>query len=408
MSPTKLTSKLSAHAAALRHGMPGKKLHLIGVYGVDGSEVTIAALAEILKASGERVGIIARDYIEIAGERASGSSQAHPIEDAFRLQELLAQVKRAKCNYAILQLPAFLPDHQFASLPLSTLVVRRIADQNMDQVAAASAIEQLRQLASRVNGDIVLPNDDSGFGDFIKLVDSEKVLTYGTNDRAEAKIEKVKMHPKGCEVNLSLDMQTKLSFTSKVTGKQAIYSLTAAAATAYLIHLPIGDIEEGIAKLPVQPGAAEYVVTERPYQIVLDKSISPEGVAEVMESLRHFAKNRLITVLSASLDQPVSWRTAVGEVAASHSGRVIVTDGDYSAEEAAESVRAQLLEGASHIAGDASIEEVADRAEALEKAISIARRGDIIVVCGYSTREYRQLGAERRKWSDKKIFEDLL
>ncbi|HSE29081.1 MAG TPA: Mur ligase family protein [Candidatus Saccharimonadales bacterium] len=408
MSPNKLTSKISAHAAALRHGMPGKKLHVIGVYGVDGADVTIAALTEILKTSGERVGVISADYVEIANERASGSDQAQPIEDAFRLQELLAQIKRAKCNFAILQLPQFLPDHGFTSLPISTLVVRRITDEHLDQVALAANIEQLRQLAGKVSGNIILPSDDSGYNEIAKHVGSEKVLSYGTSDRAEARIEGVKMHPKGCEINLSFDTQTRISLTCKLTTKQAIYSLTAAAAAAYMIHAPLETIEEGVFKLAVQPGAAEYVVTERPYQIVLDSSVSPSGVNEVLESIKHFAKNRIITVLSASLGQPTSWRGAVGEVAASHSGRVIVTDGDYLSTEAPESVRAQLLEGASRSAGDASIEEVPDRAEALEKAINIARRGDIIVVCGYSARQYRQHGEKRKKWSDKKVFEDLL
>lgn len=408
MSPNKLTSKIVAHAAALRHGMPGKNLHVIGVYGFDGTEVVCAALAEVLKTSGERVGIIGREFIEIAGERASGSDRSQPVEDVFRLQELLAQIKRAKCNVAILELPTTLPSHGFASLPISTLVVRQIADRHLDQVATTLAVDQLMQLVNRADGNVILPIDDSAYDEIAKFVSSEKVLSYGTDQRAEARIEKVRLHPKGCEVKLRLDTQTELNLASKLTGKQAIYSLTAAATAAYVIHAPLKDIEQGVEQLPVQPGAAEYFKTERPYQVVLDKSVSPEGISEVLESFSRFAKNRIITIVSSTLNQPANWRQAVGEVVAGFSGRVIITDGDFAEGDDPAEIRSQFREGASHSSGDASVEEIPDRKAAIEKAISIARRGDIIVICCYNTRSYYQLGSQRKKWSDKKVLEDLL
>ncbi|HEU5187725.1 MAG TPA: cyanophycin synthetase [Candidatus Saccharimonadales bacterium] len=408
MSPSHLTAQLSAHAAALRHGLPSKNMQLIGVYGRDGSGVTIAALAEILKTTGQRVGIIASEYVEVAGERASGSDQAQPFEDPFRLQALLADMRRAKCAYVLLELPVMLPAHQFAAIPLSLLLVRRIADAYLDQVTVAAAVTHLGGLVRKTSGIIVVPRDDPGFEDISKHAQPGLLMSYGTDDPAETKIEKVQLYPKGCMVELRVDHQTTLSLTSRLTGKQTIYSLTAAAAAAYMLHVPLPEIEKGIAKLPQPAAAFEYVITERPYQIVLDSSVSPNGIAEVAETLKHFAKNRLIAVVGASLNQPAAWRSVIGEVVASFADRVIITDGDYTAEEDAKTVRAQLIEGAARGGSEASLDEVADRHAAFEKALSIARRGDIILVCGSSARAYRQTGNERLAWSDKKIFEELL
>lgn len=408
MSPSHLTSHLSAHAAALRHGLPGKKMQLIGVYGRDGSSVTIAALAEVLKTAGERVGIVASEYIEVAGERASGSDQAHPFEDAFRMQGLLADMRRAKCKFVLLELPTILPSHQFTATPLSMLLVRRITDAYLDQVTVAASVAQLQALVRKTQGMVVLPRDDSGFDDISKQTRPDMLMSYGTGDAAETKIENVQLHPKGCAVKLRVDHQTNLSITSRLTGKQTIYSLTAAAAAAYMLHVPLPEIEKGIAKLPQQSAAAEYVITERPYQIVLDASLSPNGIAEVAETVKHFAKNRVIAVVSAALSQPAAWRPVVGEVVAQFADRVIVTDGDYTSQEDPKSIRAQIIEGATHTGTDASTEEVPDRHAAFEKALSIARRGDIILVCCSPTRSYRQIGTDRQSWNDKKIFEELL
>lgn len=408
MSPTNLSSQLSAHVAAFRHGLPGKKMQVIGVFGRDGSGVTIAALAEILKTTGERVGVIASEYVEIAGERASGSDQAQPFEDPYKLQGLLASMRRAKCRFAIVELPAQLPTHQFAGIPLAMLLVRRISDSYLDQVAVAAAVAQTQTLVRKTPGMVVLPGDDPSFDDVYRHIRPDMRMSYGTNESAEAKIEQVQLHPKGCAITLRVDHQTKLSLTSRLTGKQAIYSLTAAAAAAYMLHAPLEEIEKGIAKLPQHPGSAEYVVTERPYQIVLDSSVSPSGIAEVAETLKRFAKNRLIAVVGASLAQPAQWRPVVGEVVASFADRIIVTDGEYTSSEDPKVVRAQIIEGATHNGTDASLEEVPDRHAALEKALSIARRGDIIMICSSPARQYRQLGADRQTWSDKKVFEELL
>lgn len=383
-------------------------MQLIGVYGRDGSGVTIAALTEVLKTAGQRVGIIASEYIEIAGERASGSDQAHPFEDPFRLQSLLADMRRAKCAFVLLELPTTIPAHQFAATPLSLLLVRRIADAYLDQVTVAASVAQLQTLVRKTPGMIVVPRDDPGFDDISKQARPGLLMSYGTADPADTKIEKVRLHPKGCAVDLRVDHQTRLSLTCRLTGKQAIYSLTAAAAAAYVLHVPLPEIEKGIAKLPVQPVASEYVITERPYQIVLDSSVSPNGIAEVAEACKHFAKNRLIVVVGASLNQPASWRSVIGEVVANFADRIIVTDGDYTVQEDPRAVRAQIIDGVTRGGADAHLEEVPDRHAAFEKALSIARRGDIILVCCAAGRAYRQAGNDRLAWSDKKVFEELL
>lgn len=409
MSPNQLRSTFKAHAAALRHGMPGRKMQIVAIYGRDGGALTIAYLASILRSLGQRVGIITHDYIEIAGERAKGSDQARPFDDSFRLNELLANMRGAKCGFVLMELPAVMPEHQFTGVPFNLLLVRRITDSFLDQVTAATAVSQLQGLIRRKNPDfVILPHDDAGFSDLHKLTRSETSLSFGTNEQAEAKIDRVQMHPKGCAVMLTIDHQTELELTSRLTGKQAVYSLTAAASAAYLLHVPLDVIEGGIAKLPHQPAQCEFLPVDRPYNVVIDGSITPQGIHETLESLKHFTKNRLIAVVSANLNQHNSWRSAVGEVVADLAGRVIVTDGDYSTEESPQAVRAQLLEGVVRTGSEASTDEVADRKAAIEKALSIARRSDTIVICASTTRPYRQVGNDHLPWSDKQVLEELI
>lgn len=395
-----LTANVKALAASLRHGAPAKKIPVIAVAGSDGGITTVAFLAQILRTAGERVGIITQDFIEIAGQHVKGSDQAHPIEDPFRLQQLLAQMARAKCRYVLLALPPVMPVHQFRSVPFSLLVVRRISDIYQDKLATTAAVEYVQSLLTRNPGFVVMLRDDPAFVEAWRLTRPEAHMSYGTVAEAESRMTKVNLHPKGSMVRLVIDHQTTLDLTSRLTSKQTIYSLAAAATAAYALHVPLEHIIMGVTKLPPQPAMCEFLALDRPYQVVLDSSTTPQGIAEVLESLKHFAKNRLIVVLSTSLAQSDTWRPVVGEVVAEFADRIIVTNGDYTNEESPQVVRSRLLEGISRAGKEAIAEELGDRDKALEKAFSVARRGDIIVVCAATTRPYRQVGADRLPWND--------
>lgn len=408
MATSGLTSKLRAHVAALRHGTPAGGMRVIAVYGRDGASATLAFLAEILKTSGERVGVVAQDYIEIAGERAMGSDQAQPLEDVFKLQALLAQMKGAKCTHVLIELAGTLPTHGFAGVPFAMLVARRITDDRLDQVSNTGAIIQVKKLARHTNGYMVLPRDDHAFDDIRELAPPEGVMGFGTHANADSQITNVQLHPKGCAVTLTIDHQTELELTSRHTSKQAIYNITTAATAAYMLHIPLETIEEGVAKVPVQPATCEYLPIDRPYKLVLDSSVTPQGIAEVLESLKHFAKNRLIAVVGSNLAQPAAWRSVVGEVVAASADRIIITDGEYLESESAQTVRNQIQDGIIHAGAEAIAEEVPDRQEAIEKALALARRGDTIVICSVVTRPYRVVGADRLEWSDRNVINQLV
>jgi UDP-N-acetylmuramoyl-L-alanyl-D-glutamate--2,6-diaminopimelate ligase len=70
-------------------------------------------------------------------------------------------------------------------------------------------------------------------------------------------------------------------------------------------------------------------------------------------------------------------------------------------------VREELLQGVLAAGGEAKTDDIADRTAAIEKAISIARRGDIVLVAGVTLRPYRQIGTQHLPWSDRKVLEEL-
>lgn len=403
----RLKTRMHAHAAALRHGRPSRKLRVVFVVGQDSAVGTIAYLAAILRAAGEKVGVVTQQYVEIAEEHVQGSDQADLNSDAYRLQGLLAHMRKAHCSYALIEIPPELPEHQFAGVEPSMVIVRRCGDDHAGQITVQARLAMLGNVLARKPEFVVFNRDDPCSTELAHLSGQEGVISFGTHQKAECKITNVALHPKGSAIDLLVDHQTEIHLVTTLTGKQAIYNATAAAAGAYVLHAPIKAIEEGTARLEPLPGQLEFIPIQRPYHIVLDSAFTPSGLAETLEALKHFTKNRLIVLLSAPLGVQAAWRARLGEIAAATADRLVISDGEYSSEHSPQQVREQILQGVAAAGGDAKAEEVPERRAAIEKAVSIARRGDIVLLAGVTQRPYRQLGTERLPWSDRKVLEEL-
>jgi UDP-N-acetylmuramoyl-L-alanyl-D-glutamate--2,6-diaminopimelate ligase len=404
---TRLQLKTRAHAAAIRYGKPSHAMKVVLVVGQDGAAGTVAFLASILRKAGNKVGVATQAYVEIADERVNGSDQADINADPYRLQALLAQMKKAGCEFALVEVPPELPEHQFVGIKPAMVIVRRCGDDHTDQMTVTARLSMLNTILGRKPEFVVYNRDDPSAKEFDHLAGKEGVISYGAHAKAECKITSVQLHPKGSAVQLLVDHQTEINLATVLTGKQAIYNAAAAAASAYVLHAPIDAIEDGVLAQASIPGQLEFIPIQRPYQLVIDAAVTPGGVAESLEALKHFAKNRLIVVLSAPLGVQPGWRPLIGEIASQYADRLVVTDGEFAPDQSALQVREQLLQGVLGAGGEAKTDEITSREAALEKAVSIARRGDIIVVVGATMRAYRQLGTQRLPWSDHKLLGEL-
>lgn len=403
----RVKTKIKAHTASIKHGQPSRNVRVVFVVGADGAESTIAYLAAMLRASGERVGIITQNYVQIGDEQVKGSDKADVTGDAERLQGLLAHMARAKCGFALIEIPPELPHHQYVGIKPALVIVRRCGDEFTDQATLKARLVMLNNLFARTPEYVVFNRDDPCSGELVKLSEVEGVISFGTHKKAECRISNVQLHRKGSAIDLTIDLQTPLSLVTTIPGKQAIYSATAAAAAAYVLHVPIESIESGAEQLTRLPASLEYIPVERPYNVVVDGASTPGGLEETLESLKHFTANRLIVVLGAPLGLRIAERPVLGEVAAKYADRLIVVDGEFTADQNPQQVREQILQGVLAVGAEARTDDIADRRAGIEKAVSIARRGDTVVIAASGVRPYRQLGGTRVTWSDHRALQEL-
>jgi UDP-N-acetylmuramoyl-L-alanyl-D-glutamate--2,6-diaminopimelate ligase len=157
------------------------------------------------------------------------------------------------------------------------------------------------------------------------------------------------------------------------------YQAANALVAAGLVLATGGDaaqVFDALGRLqPVRGRLERAVISASGVPVYIDYAHTPDALAAAIEALRPHVTGRLITVFGAGGDRDVGKRAQMGEVAAAHSERVIVTDDNPRGEDPA-AIRLQVLAGAP------GASEVSDRRAAIRAAIDEARSGDIVLVAG--------------------------
>ncbi|WP_298883046.1 UDP-N-acetylmuramoyl-L-alanyl-D-glutamate--2,6-diaminopimelate ligase [uncultured Bradyrhizobium sp.] len=233
------------------------------------------------------------------------------------------------------------------------------------EVLDAAKARGLRVMAVGRNGD--------GAGEGIRLVDA---VVEGFSQKLE-----LEHRGKNYAVRLPLVGEFQIENALVSAGLAIGTGSNAANVFASLEHL------EG-AK-----GRLERVGERNGAPVFVDYAHKPDALAKALQALRPYAKRRLIVVFGAGGDRDAGKRPIMGQIAAAHADRVIITD-DNPRSEKPEAIRAAILATAK------GAREIGDRAAAIRAAIEELEDGDALLVAGKGHETGQIVGSEVLPFSD--------
>jgi len=391
-----------------RYGNPAKNLRVIAVTGTNGKTTTVNYINEILKESGLKTAMFSTATIEVAGKRQINDLNA-TVALTQQMQEFFRDAKKAEVDYVVLEITSHaLHQHKLATVPIEVAVMTNLTQDHLDYHGTMEAYAEAKGKLFASNPKfIVLNRDDEWFEFFDKFQATGQKITYGELEDAEARIDYVKLYKKGSEATLVIDHQTKLHLATALPGKYNVYNMVAAASTAYLLGIKLNDIVEGIANLEGVPGRFERVAEGLPYDVIVDYAHTPDALEKLLEAAKSVTKNRVILVFGATGDRDKTKRPIMGGIAARMADRIVLTD-EESYNEDPQAIRDQVREGIENANGNGKMTEIADRREAIEKALSIATKNDTILITGMGHEQYRIVNGEKLPWNDGDVVRQIL
>ena len=400
--------RVRVKVVSARYGNPSKRLKVIAITGTNGKTTTACYINEILKEANFTTAMFTTALIEVAGETRLNDMNV-TVASTAQMQRFFRNAKKANVDYVVLEVTSHaLDQYKLEGVPIEAAVMTNLTQDHLDyhktmeHYAATKA--KLFQLNPRF---IVLNRDDEWYDYFNQFTADEQKMTYGKHEEAEAKITRVKLYRKGTEADVVLDHQTHLELATNLPGEFNVMNMTAATTLAYLLGIKLKDIQEGIANVEAVPGRFERAVEGLPYDVIVDYAHTPDALEKLLIAAHSIAKGRVILVFGACGDRDQGKRPIMGEIAARGADRIFLTD-EESYNEDPEQIRQMIQEGIKSARGEGKTTEIADRREAIERALGSAGKGDIVLITGMGHEQYRIINGERLPWNDTEVVREIV
>jgi UDP-N-acetylmuramoyl-L-alanyl-D-glutamate--2,6-diaminopimelate ligase len=179
-----------------------------------------------------------------------------------------------------------------------------------------------------------------------------------------------------------------------LVGHFQISNALVAAALAMATGVAAADALAALSELKGASGRLELVGTHPAgAMIFVDYAHTPDALANALQALRPHTEGRLVVVFGAGGDRDPGKRPLMGEAAAGHADRLIVTDDNPRNEDPA-AIRKAVLGGAP------GAEDIGDRRQAIRTAILGLRKGDILLIAGKGHETGQTIGDNVLPFSD--------
>lgn len=112
-------------------------------------------------------------------------------------------------------------------------------------------------------------------------------------------------------------------------------------------------------------------------------------------------------VFGATGDRDRGKRPIMGKIAAEKADRIFLTD-EESYSEDPEQIRTEVRKGIEDAKKTSKLTEIADRRDAISKALSVARSGDTVLITGMGHEKFRIVNGEKLPWNDGDVVRQIL
>ena len=178
-----------------------------------------------------------------------------------------------------------------------------------------------------------------------------------------------------------------------------------AAICAIEAGLPFEQVLSLLAQSKGVPGRVEVVPTDTDYTVLIDYAHSPDGLENVISSLREVTQKRIITVFGCGGDRDRTKRPKMGKIVGDLSDVAVVTS-DNPRSENPDAIVQDILAGMG--ACKAKIKAITDRTEAIRYALSVAKAGDVVLLAGKGHETYQILNTGKIHYDEREVVAQIL
>ncbi len=391
-----------AEAAANFYGHPEKKFKLIGVTGTNGKTTTTYIVKSVLESLGKKVGLIGTNQNMIGTEVIPSR---HTTPDSLELMQLFSQMAQKGAEYVVMEVSSHsLALDRVTACTFDVGAFTNITQDHLDFHETMEKYLEAKGILYTISNNGVVNADDDGADYLIRNSKCDKMLTYGIDKESDLRALNVSLSERGVAFDVAYRGKN-YPVALGIPGRFSVYNALTALGCLVSVGIEIEAAVEGLKSARGVKGRVEVVETGRDFSVIIDYAHTPDGLYNVLRTVRDFCKGRIITVFGCGGDRDATKRPKMGNIAAKLSDYCVVTS-DNPRTEDPEQIVSQVVEGVIEGGGEYSV--VVNRFEAIEFALDLARKDDIVLLAGKGHETYQILSDRTIDFDEREIVCKLL
>ena len=380
---------------------PSEKLKLVGITGTNGKTTTVTLLFNLFRGLGYNVGLLSTVENKI---NTTVIPSTHTTPDALSLNELLAKMVEAGCQYAFMEVSSHaIVQHRITGLKFIGAAFSNITHDHLDyHKTFEEYIRAKKMFFDNLQDDaFALTNKDDRNGSVMLQNTKAKKYSYGLKSVADFKCRVVENHLNG--LLLSIDNQ---EVWVKLIGSFNAYNVLVVYSIAILLKQDKVQVLTTLSNLNSVEGRFQYIKSKNGIVAIVDYAHTPDALKNVLETIKDIrtGNEQVITLVGCGGDRDAAKRPIMAQIACEYSNKVVLTS-DNPRSEDPEEILNQMQAGINPVEMKKTL-RISDRKEAIRTAVAFAKEGDIILIAGKGHEKYQEIKGVKHPFDDFEIVKE--
>ena len=399
-----------AKAAAVINGNPSHDLDLVGVTGTNGKTTTTYLCFALAESAGVKPAMLTTVEYRI-GDTSEPAVRTTP--EASDTNRFLRRAVDSGCGMAVMEASSQAIDlHRCDWLRFKVAVFANLTRDHLDyHHTMENYFDAKKRLFDGRLGEppassVINIDDEWGAKLVAELKDAgQRVVTFSQNADADLTANEITVSLiRGTSFHLQTPAGER-EITSPLVGRPHVYNMLAATATALELGYELDSIVNGLSKCVGAPGRFERVQHDGDFAVVVDYAHTDDALLNTLQTARDLTSGRIITVFGCGGDRDKTKRVPMGHVAGENSDVVFITSDNPRTEDPVKII-SEIEVGVKE--SGTEYFAVSDRREAINRAIAIAKPGDVVIIAGKGHETYQIIGNDKFHFDDREVAADMI
>ena len=396
------TEDAAGKVVTLFYGDPSRKLKLVGVTGTNGKTTIATLLYNMFRKFGHKVGLLSTVCNYVDGQPIPAD---HTTPDPIELNELLAKMVEAGCEYAFMECSSHaIHQKRIGGLKFAGGLFTNLTRDHLDYHKTFENYRNAKKafFDGLLKDAFAITNADDKNGMVMVQNTKATVKTYSTRTLADFRARILECHFEGMYLEID-GREVGVQFI----GKFNVSNILAVYGAAVMLGKKPEDILLVLSTLHSVSGRLEPIRSPEGFTAIVDYAHTPDALANVLNAIHEVldGKGHVITVCGAGGNRDKGKRPLMAQEAVRQSDRVIITSDNPRFEEP-QAIINDMLAGLN----DQQLRKVisiTDRKEAIRTACMMAKRGDVVLVAGKGHEDYQEIKGVKHHFDDKEVLHDI-